>query len=163
MLSKKPQNNLQVTKNCASDTTKAIVDSSQNVNSVISAANVGDNTRKFAALDHNRTRDYIYQLGKYPINLTSLSKFLGFYPNKSDSIELLKGLQQGFSLNYQGPRLPTDANNLPSARKYPYILQGKIDKDVEAGRIAGPFVSMPSFANTEDITVRSGLQKRRGF
>jgi hypothetical protein len=138
VLSKKPQNNLQVTKNCASDTTKAIVDSSQNVNSVISAANVGDNTRKFAALDHNRTRDYIYQLGKYPINLTSLSKFLGFYPNKSDSIELLKGLQQGFSLNYQGPRLPTDANNLPSARKYPYILQGKIDKDVEAGRIAGP-------------------------
>jgi hypothetical protein len=27
VLSKKPQNNLQVTKNCASDTTKAIVDS----------------------------------------------------------------------------------------------------------------------------------------
>jgi len=104
---------------------------------------VGDNTRKFAALDHNRTRDYIYQLGKSPINLTSLSKFLSFYPNKSDSIELLKGFQQGFSLNYQGPRLPTDANNLPSARKYPDILQGKIDKDVEAGRIAGPFVSRP--------------------
>ena len=95
---------------------------------------MGDNTRKFAALDHNRTRDYIYQLGKSPINLTSLSKFLfSFYPNKSDSIELLKGFQQGFSLNYQGPHLPTDANNLPSARKYPDILQGKIDKDVEAG------------------------------
>jgi hypothetical protein len=46
--------------------------------------------------------------------------------NKSDSIELLKGFQQGFSLNYQGLRLPTDANNLPSARKYPYILQGKL-------------------------------------
>jgi hypothetical protein len=55
----------------------------------------------------------------------------------------LKGFQQGFPLNYQDPRLPTDANNLPSARKYPDILQGKIDKDVEAGRIAGPFVSRP--------------------
>jgi hypothetical protein len=32
---------------------------------------------------------------------------------------------------------------LPSVRKYPYILQGTIDKDVEAGRIAGPFVSRP--------------------
>jgi hypothetical protein len=64
VLNKKPQNNLQVTKNRVSDTTKEIAHSSQNVNSVISAANVGDNTRKFAALDHNRTRDYIYQLGK---------------------------------------------------------------------------------------------------
>ena len=106
MLNKKPQNNLQVTKNRVSDTTKGIAHSSQNLNSVISAANVGDNTRKFAALDHNRTRDYIYQLGKSPINLTSLSKCLSFYPNKSDSIELLKGFQQGVSLNYQGPRLP---------------------------------------------------------
>ena len=108
-------------------------------------------------------QETIYQLGKYPINLTSFSKFLSFYPNKSDSIELLKGFQQGFSLNYQDPRLPTDANNLPSARKYPDILQGKIDKDDEAGRIAGPFVSRPSFANIEDITVRSGLQKKTGI
>jgi hypothetical protein len=163
VLNKKPQNNLQLTKNCASDTTKAIVHSSQNVNSVISAANVGDNTRKFAALDHNRTRDYIYQLGKYLINLTSLSKFLSFYPNKSDSIELLKVFQQGFSLNHQGPRLPTDANNLPSARKYPDILQGKIDKDVEAGRIAGPFVSRPSFANIEEIPLGLVSRKDRDF
>jgi hypothetical protein len=55
VLNKKPQNNLQVTKNRVSDTTKAIAHSSQNLNSVISAANVGDNTRKFAALDHNPT------------------------------------------------------------------------------------------------------------
>ena len=143
MLNKKPQNNLQVTKNRVSDTTKAITHPSQNVNSVISAANIGDNTRKFAALDHYRTRDYIYQLGKSPIDLISLSKFRSFYPNKSDSIELLKGFQLVFSLNYQDPCLPIDANNLPSARKYPDILQGNIDKDVEAGRIAGPFVSRP--------------------
>jgi hypothetical protein len=45
------ENNLQVTKNRVSDTTKAIAHSSQNVNSVISAANVGDNTRKFAVLE----------------------------------------------------------------------------------------------------------------
>lgn len=92
----------------------------------IYAANVEGNTRKFAALDHN-----LYQSGKSPINLTSFSKFISFHPNKSDSIELLKRNQQNFSLNYQGPSLPTDANKLPSARKYPYILQGKIDKDVE--------------------------------
>ena len=50
VLNKKPQNNLQVAKNRVSDT-KAIAHSSQNVNSVISAANVGDNTRKFAVLE----------------------------------------------------------------------------------------------------------------
>jgi hypothetical protein len=74
-----------------------------------------------------------------------MTEFTFWEESTIDSIELLKGLQQGFSLNYQGPRLPTDANNLPSARKYPDILQGKIDKDVEAGRIAGPFVSRPLY------------------
>lgn len=85
----------------------------------------------------------LYSLGKTPINVSSLLQFLKYYPNTEAAFELSEGFQKGFPLNYQGPRLPTDAKNLPSVRKAPNILQTKIDKELEAGRIAGPFSSPP--------------------
>ena len=44
---------------------------------------------------------------------------------------------------YSGPRLPVISKNLTSAHQHPLVLQDKIDKEVEQGRIAGPFKTPP--------------------
>lgn len=65
------------------------------------------------------------------------------YPNPSKATTLLSGFKFGFSLHYSGPRLPTDAKNLKSARENPDILMQKIRKELDAGRVAGPFMYRP--------------------
>ncbi|VDI65210.1 Hypothetical predicted protein [Mytilus galloprovincialis] len=42
-----------------------------------------------------------------------------------------------------GPRLPTDSKNLKSAIERPDILLQKIKKEIDAGRVAGPFKFRP--------------------
>lgn len=59
---------------------------------------------------------------------------------------LINGFSQGFSLHYLGPREGRKADNLKSAKKQPEIIKAKIDKEVEAGRVAGPFTTAP-FSN----------------
>ncbi|MES9881411.1 MAG: reverse transcriptase domain-containing protein [Sedimenticola sp.] len=57
---------------------------------------------------------------------------------------ILYGFKHGFSLNYTGPHVQTDARNLLSARQNPNIVREKISKEIAAGRVAGPF-SYPPF------------------
>ncbi len=66
-----------------------------------------------------------------------------FYPKKDEVIELVDGLQNGFRLNYTGPRSFRDSPNLLSASEHFEELKLKIDKEVEAERIAGPFRNIP--------------------
>ncbi len=46
-------------------------------------------------------------------------------------------------LNYQGPRITTTAPNLGSAYENPDVVDDKLRKERELGRIAGPFDSPP--------------------
>ena len=48
-----------------------------------------------------------------------------------------------FSLNYMGPRMPTEANNLKSVNEHLELVKEKITKKVEAGLVAGPFKNRP--------------------
>ena len=65
------------------------------------------------------------------------------YPKKSDATFLSDGFQSGFKLNFEGPRLPIDCNNLKSIKDNPEIAKDKILHDVKLGRIAGPFTTKP--------------------
>jgi hypothetical protein len=64
------------------------------------------------------------------------------YPD-SDSSFLFNGFSKGFSLCYYGPRISFMAKNLSSANRRPDIVSLKLNKEVEAGRMGGPFDEPP--------------------
>ena len=74
--------------------------------------------------------------------MNTLGKELKFYePQKA--LTILNGFSFGFPLYYTGPRHPRDAHNLKSVRDRPEVVRQKIMKEVEAGRVAGPFDTRP--------------------
>ena len=79
------------------------------------------------------------ELGKTPIKANRLEYYLKFYPNQSDAKILIDGFTNGFKVNYQGPCVPLNCKNLISAEQHEGELQVKLAKEIEAGRIAGPF------------------------
>ena len=84
----------------------------------------------------------VFSLAKTPINLNTSEKELKFYePQKA--LTILNGFSFGFPLYYTGPRHPRDAHNLKSVRDRPEVVRQKIMKEVEAGRVAGPFDTRP--------------------
>lgn len=84
----------------------------------------------------------ILLLGKSPVNVTELELELADYKHE-DANFLLSGFKFGFSINYTGPKVSTECNNLKSAVQNPKIVQQKIDKELKEQRIAGPFAEPP--------------------
>lgn len=65
------------------------------------------------------------------------------YENKSDAEILLNGFKEGFHLNYNGPRVSFTAKNLISADMYKEETLSKLTKEVQLGRMLGPFNVKP--------------------
>ena len=86
------------------------------------------------------------ELGKTPIKVERLRHFLKSFPNKIDAHILLDGFTNGFKVNYMGPRQAVNCSNLISAKQHESELEEKITKEIQAGRIAGPFKNKP-FSN----------------
>ncbi|MCU7858829.1 MAG: hypothetical protein KZQ86_03130 [Candidatus Thiodiazotropha sp. (ex Lucinoma kastoroae)] len=84
----------------------------------------------------------ITNLAKTPINLEALEAELSYY-DSSDSNYILDGFRSGFSLHYSGTHVAVESKNLKSAMESPAIVQDKIDKEILAGRVAGPFTERP--------------------
>ena len=78
-----------------------------------------------------------------PIKLAVLRRLLAGYGNAVDKVILIEGFTEGFSLGYTGLRVCMDSECLRSASAQPNIVHGKLAKEIQAGRIAGPFVSRP--------------------
>lgn len=56
---------------------------------------------------------------------------------------LLSGFTQGFPLHFEGERVSSSATNLSSALENPVVVDAKLKKELEARRVAGPFLSPP--------------------
>ena len=82
-------------------------------------------------------------LAPTPIKLSEMGPYLDRYPDQAASVVLKQGFKQGFSLSYQGPREASTCRNLLSARKHPAVVQEKLAKEIQLGRMAGPFVWPP--------------------
>ena len=78
-----------------------------------------------------------------PIKLAVLRRWLAGYGNAVDKVILIEGFSEGFSLGYTGPQVCRDSEYLRSALAQPNIVHGKLAKEIQAGRIAGPFASRP--------------------
>ena len=83
-----------------------------------------------------------FALAPTPIKVEVLEKWLNGY-NQMDSYILFNGFKYGFRLNYEGIRKERFSKNLKSAAQYESVVQDKIDKEIKAGRVAGPFNQVP--------------------
>ena len=79
-----------------------------------------------------------------PVQVDRLEFLLSGY-NHSIAEFLSKGFREGFPLHYEGIRVSSDATNLLSARDNPEVVDAKLNKECEAGRLAGPFHKLPFY------------------
>lgn len=56
---------------------------------------------------------------------------------------MIEGFLQGFKIPYTGERRFSLPQNLSSIIGKEEIVQNKIDKEIEAKRVSGPFLSLP--------------------
>lgn len=84
-------------------------------------------------------------LGSSPIQVNKLTRLLADYPENEHSCKLLDGFQNGFRLQYSGPRVAADAPNLLSVQQNPLTALNLVLKEVELGRMAGPFITRPIY------------------
>ena len=78
-----------------------------------------------------------------PINLSALLPLLEIYPNKRSARILRDGFSEGFRLGYMGKRESRESHNLKSVTHLQDKAMEKLNKEIELGRIAGPFSSKP--------------------
>lgn len=78
-----------------------------------------------------------------PIRVGNLMKWLPYYPNRKAARVLEEGFKFGFKLAYGGSRVGRDSDNLKSATEDPQMVIQKLDKEINLGRIAGPFKDRP--------------------
>lgn len=72
-----------------------------------------------------------------------MEPWLASYPRQSAAELLRSGFLHGFFIPFQLSWSPVFSDNLRSAREQPQVLRDKLAKEVELGRIAGPFPAPP--------------------
>lgn len=75
-----------------------------------------------------------------PVRLQPLIPYLKGYP---EAQYLIDGIKNGFKLGYTGERHFTFSPNLKSCTDFPDIVANKIQKELQAKRIRGPFINPP--------------------
>ena len=85
-----------------------------------------------------------HQRGYSPLRCSAFEQELKHHPNKAWVTRLLHGMDFGVSTGYKGPHLPYQAHNLASALAHPEAVDAELDKEVQAGRVLGPFSLRPS-------------------
>ncbi|KAK6195007.1 hypothetical protein SNE40_000528 [Patella caerulea] len=87
-----------------------------------------------------RSRDF--KIGFTPVNAVKFRDALFGY-DESEINFIFEGFMNGFPLNITLENIRPYTNNLKSALELPDIVQLKLDKELKAGRIAGPFDEKP--------------------
>lgn len=77
-----------------------------------------------------------------PINVQQLQNYLSGY-DQATSDFLIEGFSQGFKIPYIGERRFRLSRNLSSLIGKAEILRNKIEQEIEAKRVSGPFLSPP--------------------
>ena len=77
-----------------------------------------------------------------PIKVDKLQAYLDGYPFRSRQY-LIDGFRFGFSIDNVGPRSNCSSTNLLSAITNPKVVDEKLDKEIQLGRIVSPFDNQP--------------------
>ena len=78
-----------------------------------------------------------------PLRHSRFKRELAHHPDRAWVSKLLHSIKYGVDIGYMGPRQPMDAPNLPSAHTHPQVITAQLSKEVDSGRIRGPFAQRP--------------------
>ena len=78
-----------------------------------------------------------------PINIERLAYHLTGYPKDLYINYLITGFSKGFKINFHGSVGSNFSNNLFSTSQLPLVIEHKLAKEIDMGRIKGPFDSPP--------------------
>ena len=78
-----------------------------------------------------------------PLRPLVLECELAHYPDKAFVKQLISNLVHGCAVGYNGPQFAANAKHLSSALQHPSIINESLKKEIEAGRILGPFTDPP--------------------
>ena len=90
----------------------------------------------------------MFQLGSTPVDVNKFLDYLDLYPHQEDALFLKEGFTNGFRLQFEGKTLTSSVKNLKSANLHLDTLKEIIAKEVQFGRMVGPF-SKPPFLNLQ--------------
>ena len=78
-----------------------------------------------------------------PLKANKLSKLLSKYPDSDKVSYVIQGLTHGFALEYEGQFKFRAPDNLPTAKLDPQLIWDRLHKDIQLGRMLGPFKDPP--------------------
>ena len=78
-----------------------------------------------------------------PLRPLIFARLLSNYPDQAFVSKLIKLLNTGFDIGYNGPEGPLIAPNLHSASLHPEVIDEALSKEVNENRIAGPYLYPP--------------------
>ena len=78
-----------------------------------------------------------------PLRPLILECELAHHPNKAFVQQLISNLVNGCAIGYNVPQFAANAKHLSSALQHPTIIDESLKKEIEAGRILGPFDDPP--------------------
>ena len=78
-----------------------------------------------------------------PIDIDKLETELANHPNRTFVSNLLSMLREGARIGYSGPRFSRVSPNLISAVQHPEVVTLNLNKEVNLGRVAGPYSFPP--------------------
>ena len=83
-----------------------------------------------------------------PINVEELNRELCSHPDRNFVDSLISALRHGTHIGYTGPQSPRVSRNLISASQHPEVVSANLEKEIQLGRVAGPF-SFPPLHNLQ--------------
>ena len=83
-----------------------------------------------------------------PIDINVLESELSQHPNRNFVINLVNGLRYGTPVGYTGPEKSRVSRNLISATQHPEVVSTNLTKEINLGRVAGPF-DVPPLPNLQ--------------
>lgn len=111
--------------------------------SVIKQPDSGIEARKETRREEAVSPHQLLGKGPSPINVGILTLWLRDYPDREAAVRLLRGFSEGFRIPAPPPSHPFWSANLRSVVGMEDVVRAKIAKEVQAGRVLGPFLQPP--------------------
>ena len=78
-----------------------------------------------------------------PIDIDALERELTTHPDRVFASTFVRNLREEFREVYAGPEFSSESPNLISAYEHPDTVSAYLDKEIELGRISGPYPTPP--------------------
>ena len=139
---KEPAGPFMPAKHAMDANTNMAVTNATEVTQLASAVPTAQTTPSLASQSVQSPKEYLTSPSVTPVKLTRLRAYLQGY-DQTLSDFLLSGFRFGFSIPFFGDRSSFESPNLKSALDNPHAVRAKLNKELAAGRIVGPFLYLP--------------------